>query len=195
MLSLFVISLLAIDGGAKLPDAGVVVVVAPGPCKQTQELCFSPDGQCDARVVALIDRTKPSGTLDILIYSINRAVIVDSILRAKARGAVVRVIVDSSQIGDPKEQPQLQRLLAAGIPLKRDTHQGIMHMKVVIRENIEFSTGSFNFTNNASENNDENLLIWDCPRNAALYTQRFNLLWAKFKDARESVLKTADAGR
>lgn len=193
MLGVLVAAILVADGGV---DAGVRVDagVALGPCRTTQDICFSPDGQCDLRVVALIDRTKAGGTLDIFIYSLNRAVIVDAILRAKARGATVRMLLDRDQITDPKEMFQLQRLLAADIPLRRDTHQGYMHMKVVVVDNKEFATGSFNFSNNASENNDENLLVWDCPKNAMVYEQRFEKLWPKFKDATDMILPPPDAG-
>jgi len=171
----------------KSPDGGVLA-----PCALKQTFCFSPEGACDLQVVALIDRA--STKLDIIIYSINRPSIVDAILRARARNVPVRIIVDASQIGEQREQPQLQRFIAAGIPLKRDTHQGVMHMKVVVVNEREFLTGSFNFTNNASENNDENLLIWDCQRNALVYATKFEQLWSKFKDATESVMKGSDAG-
>jgi phosphatidylserine/phosphatidylglycerophosphate/cardiolipin synthase-like enzyme len=144
------------------------------------------------RVAALVDRAKVS--LEVLIYSINRPSIVDAILRAKNRGAVVRVIVDATQIGEDKEQFQLQRLLAADIPVRRDTHRGSMHMKSVVVDNKEFLIGSFNFTNNATENNDESLLIWDCPRNAMLYKRRFELLWSKYTDATAAILKSSDGG-
>ena len=158
-------------------------------CKQKQIICFSPEGDCDLQVVQLIDRAPAGGALDIIIYSFNRDSIVTALLRARARSVRVRMIIDSSQIGDPKEQPQLRKLLAAGVPMKRDTHQGIMHDKVIVRDNQEFLTGSFNFTNNASENNDENMLIWDCQRLAVVYQTKFDALWAKFKDATDSVMK------
>jgi phosphatidylserine/phosphatidylglycerophosphate/cardiolipin synthase-like enzyme len=119
---------------------------------------------------------------------------VDAILRARERKVPVRMIIDTLQILEPREQAQLQRLLAAGVPMKRDTHRGIMHMKVVIANDREFLTGSFNFTNNASENSDENMLIWDCQRNALTYATKFEQLWAKFKDATELVMRSSDAG-
>lgn len=168
----------------RLPDGGMFMA-----CKQTQAVCFSPEGYCDLLVAQVIDRTAPNGSIDVLIYSINRPSIVDALLRVRARGAMARLIVDSTQLSDPKEQAQLQRLLAAGVPVKRDTRSGSMHMKVVIRDSQEFLTGSFNFTNNASENNDENMLVWDCQRVALVYKAKFEALWAKYKDATDLILK------
>jgi phosphatidylserine/phosphatidylglycerophosphate/cardiolipin synthase-like enzyme len=181
-----------IDGGADAgrADAGVKL----GPCKETQEICFSPDGGCDLRVAAMIDRSRTS--LDVAIYSINRISIVDAILRVKARGVSVRVVVDSTQLGEDRERAQLLRLLAAHVPIKRDTHQGSMHMKVVVRDNQEFLVGSYNFTNNATDNNDESVLFWDCPRNATAYSLKFESMWFRYKDASDAILKLpGDGGR
>lgn len=183
MLGLLVVALLSVDGGTPL-----------GPCREAVDICFSPDGACDLKIAALIGRTKT--TLEVSIYSLNRESIVAAVLQVKARtpSPTVRIILDSSQIQEPRELLQLKRLLAAKIPMKRDTHSGIMHNKFVVRDGTEFATGSFNFTNNASQNNDENVLLWECPRNALVYQNRFNLLWAKFKDATDSINGKPDAG-
>ena len=175
----------------KLPDGGTFLA-----CKQTPAICFSPEGDCDLLVSNLIDRAKTS--LEVIVYSLNRPSIVDALLYAKARKVAVRLVIDTSQVIEPKEMVQLKRLMAAGIPMKRDTHQGIMHMKVVIVDNREFLTGSFNFTNNASENNDENAVVWDCQKLAFVYKTKFEQLWSKFKPAEEWITMkaalAADAG-
>jgi phosphatidylserine/phosphatidylglycerophosphate/cardiolipin synthase-like enzyme len=173
------------DGG--VVDAGITL----GPCSTKQTICFSPLGKCDLQLVSLID--KATKTLEVAIFSINRVVVVDALIRAKQRGVTVRMVVDTTQIGQDKEMDQLVRLLQVGISIKRDTHNGYMHSKVVVVDDTWFSTGSFNFTNNASDNNDENLLIWRCPRNALLYRQEFERMWRSFKDATDLVRK--DAGQ
>jgi phosphatidylserine/phosphatidylglycerophosphate/cardiolipin synthase-like enzyme len=176
------------DGG--VADAGALSL---GPCSTKQIICFSPLGKCDLQLVALID--KATKTLEVAIFSINRVGVVDALIRAKQRGVTVRMVVDTTQISQDKETDQLVRLLLAGIPIKRDTHNGYMHSKVVVVDDTWLATGSFNFTNNASDNNNENMLIWSCPRNALLYRQEFERLWLTFKDATEQVRKLAvDAG-
>lgn len=180
--TLLVAVLLAQDGGT---DAGVKL----GPCRDRQTICFSPLGRCHESVIGVIDRA--TTTLDVAIYSLNHAGIVDAILRAKQRGVRVRMVLDSSQMGQAKQVEQLIRLASAGIPMKRDNHSGIMHLKTVVADSREFVTGSFNFTNNAALNNNENVLAWDCPRNALLFQADFDRLWATFKDA---VVSLSDAG-
>lgn len=163
---------LAQDGGSL--DAGVKL----GPCRDRQTICFSPLGRCHEVVIGVIDRAV--STLDIAIYSLNQPDIVDAIARAKARGVKVRMVLDSTQIASPKEVEQLKKLV--GIPMKRDNHAGIMHLKTAVVDQKEFVTGSFNWTNNATANNNENLLAWECPKNAVLYQADFDRLWATFKD-------------
>ena len=170
--SLVLFAVLSADGGT---DAGIVL----GPCSTKQTICFSPLGACDKKLIALIDTA--TKTLEVLIYSVNLPEVADAITRAKARGVVVRMIVDSSQLAQAKEVPQIQKLADAGVPMKRDGHSGIMHMKVVIVDDTTFETGSFHYTNGAANLNTENMLIWSCPRNALVYKQEFERLWATFK--------------
>jgi phosphatidylserine/phosphatidylglycerophosphate/cardiolipin synthase-like enzyme len=174
--SLVVLAILSADGGTAVPaDAGIAL----GPCSTKQTICFSPKGECDKKLVALIDTA--TKTLEVLIYSVNLPEVVDAITRAKARGVVVRMIVDTTQLAQEKEIPQVKKLADTGVPMKRDGHSGIMHMKVIIVDDTTFETGSFNFTNGAANLNNENMLIWSCPRNALIYKQEFERLWATFK--------------
>jgi phosphatidylserine/phosphatidylglycerophosphate/cardiolipin synthase-like enzyme len=166
------LTVLSADGGT---DAGVAL----GPCSTKQTICFSPLGGCDKKLIDLIDGAKK--TLEVAIYSVNLQGVIDAIIRAQARGVVVQMIVDSSQLGQAKEVQQIQRLADAGVPMKRDGHSGIMHMKIVVVDDTWFETGSFNYTNGGANLNNENMLIWSCPRNALIYKQEFERLWATFK--------------
>jgi len=167
--SMLVLSLLGVDGGTP---------VKPAKCSATQELCFSPKGACDKPLIALID--KATSTLDVAVYSLNRTNLVDAILRAKARGVAVRVVLDSSQLHQDKELTQVKRLADAGIPLKRNGHSGIMHIKIVLIDHTWFENGSFNYTDGATDKNDENMLIWSCPKLVSLYENKFNQMWGSF---------------
>lgn len=200
---LVVVTVLAGGGALAGPDAGTldagpVLASIPtrladggvfAPCKQNPSVCFSPDNACDLLVAQSIDQAEPPYGADIAIYSINRESIAAAILRARARNVPVRLVLDASQIADAKEKPALQRLLDAGVAMKRDTHSGIMHNKFVVVNRRLLVTGSFNFTNNATENNDENVLSWDCQRVTTVYADRFDRLWSKFKDATDAVMK------
>jgi phosphatidylserine/phosphatidylglycerophosphate/cardiolipin synthase-like enzyme len=49
-------------------------------------------------------------------------------------------------------------------------------------------TGSLNFSTNAEESNDENVIIIDNPDIATLYTQEFERDWAQGTDPDPSVI-------
>jgi phosphatidylserine/phosphatidylglycerophosphate/cardiolipin synthase-like enzyme len=177
--SLVLFAVLSADGGV---DAGVALTAdagtSIGPCSTKQALCFSPKGGCDKPLVALID--KATATLDVAIYSLTLVDVTDAILRAKARGVAVRVVIDTSQMSQPAETALLRKLADAGVPIKRNGHSGIMHMKVTIVDDTWFETGSFNYSDGATAKNDENMLIWSCPRNALIYKQKFEQMWGVF---------------
>ena len=46
-----------------------------------------------------------------------------------------------------------------GIPVKQDGNRWFLHHKVIIIDGKTVITGSFNFSNNAAKNNEENVLI------------------------------------
>ncbi len=50
---------------------------------------------------------------------------------------------------------------------------GKMHHKVIIIDNKTVITGSYNYSRNAEELNDENIVILRCPAIAHYYTKEF----------------------
>ena len=102
-----------------------------------------------------------SGSTDqlrIAIYSLNRPVIVEAIKNQHAGGVPIRLITDHLQSFGHEQLVALKELQSAGIPIRTNHHSGLMHLKLVVRSDA-FSTGSFNYTNNAETLNDEILAI------------------------------------
>lgn len=65
----------------------------------------------------------------------------------------------------------------AGLPVVQDTNPWSLHHKVMIIDGHTVVTGSFNFSRNAAQTNDENLLIVVGSREIArLYTEEFERL-------------------
>ena len=50
-------------------------------------------------------------------------------------------------------------------------------------------TGSLNYSTNAEESNDENVIIVDNPEIAALYIQEFERVWAQGSDPDPAEIK------
>jgi phosphatidylserine/phosphatidylglycerophosphate/cardiolipin synthase-like enzyme len=68
---------------------------------------------------------------------------------------------------------QRDRLRSGGVTVHTDANPYIMHHKVIIIDDQTVILGSYNFTGNAEDNNDENILIVHDPEVAAAYLGEF----------------------
>lgn len=129
----------------------------------------------DQELIKVINSSNAS--LDIAIYSITKKDIVSAIANAKKRGAAIRIITDKECSQNKLQEAELSFLKRNGIPIKVNTHSGLMHMKVTIADNKVVTTGSFNYTQAASTINDEVLIIINNPKTAGDFTKQFNSMW------------------
>jgi phosphatidylserine/phosphatidylglycerophosphate/cardiolipin synthase-like enzyme len=96
-----------------------------------------------------------SHTLDIAIFTLTDPEIIYAIRNAQRRGLRVRLISDQSQLMFRSQQYGLKFLQREGIPVKINTHPGLMHLKLIISDQSYVLTGSYNFTKTAKKQNDE----------------------------------------
>jgi len=132
-------------------------------------------GQPDKQLIDIINNSKNS--LDIAIYSLTKNDIVDSIIAAKKRGLVVRLITDAKESKSTTESKELELLKNANIPIKINTHTGLMHLKVTIADNKIATTGSYNYTNDATYENDEVLVVLNDATTAKQFEAEFTRMW------------------
>jgi phosphatidylserine/phosphatidylglycerophosphate/cardiolipin synthase-like enzyme len=126
----------------------------------------------------LIDVIKSaSATLDIAIYSLTDPEIVAAIKDAQKRGVIVRIITDKQQAGGEAQTKALKILGSANIPIKLNSHSGLMHLKMTIADNQICTTGSFNYSKSASESNDEILVVIRNADTAKSFTAQFEKMW------------------
>ncbi|WP_083910483.1 phospholipase D family nuclease [Effusibacillus pohliae] len=128
----------------------------------------------------VIDSAKSS--LDIAIYSITKDDIRDAIIAAKKRGVKVRMITDHQEAQGKYQAEDLKRLREAGIPIKENTHSGLMHLKVTIADQSLVTTGSYNYTVAASTTNDEVLVVLRDPSIAKDWEKQFERMWEDTKN-------------
>ena len=81
------------------------------------------------------------------------------------------------KVGSETESSQLRTLYCAKLPARQDGNPKFLHDKVIVVDNRYVITGSFNFSANATESNDENVIIIDNPEIASLYMQEFERIW------------------
>ena len=117
-------------------------------------------------------------SLNVAIFSLTRDNFAKAIIEAFKKGINVRVIADNEWV---KNYGSDIYKLAAGIPCKTDSSaQYHMHNKYAIIDEIVIIIGSFNWTTQAINNNQENLLFYEDKQIAEQYTKEFNKLWDSF---------------
>lgn len=124
-------------------------------------------------------------TLDIAIYSLTHPDVVAAIKEAKKRGVDVRVITDKIQSGGKSQKEALKILGSAGIPIKINTHSGLMHLKVTIADGKVATTGSFNYSKSASTTNDEVIMVLPNEDIAKAFSAEFEAMWNDTKGFEE----------
>jgi phosphatidylserine/phosphatidylglycerophosphate/cardiolipin synthase-like enzyme len=143
---------------------------------------YFPRGGEDAEpaLVSVIDSAKES--LDIAIYSFTDQNVASAVIADKKRGVTVRVITDRECADNSYQKKVLNELKSAGIPVKYNTHSGLMHLKVTIADDSTVTTGSFNYTKSAEEKNDEVLVVINDGTTAKDFKTQFTRMWNDTKD-------------
>ncbi len=140
------------------------------------EYYFPRAGQdVQAQLVSIINSAQK--TLDIAIYSLTDSQIGSAITQAHERGVAVRIITDQEQAGGQTQKKLLKGLVSAGIPVKENTHSGLMHLKVTIADAKIATTGSFNYTKSAENTNDEVFVILRDETAAKDFDAEFEKMW------------------
>jgi phosphatidylserine/phosphatidylglycerophosphate/cardiolipin synthase-like enzyme len=116
---------------------------------------FSPKGGCEDALVQAISKARR----EILVqaYSFTADPLTFGLVEAKKRGVDVDIILDRSN--EVERYSDLNILLDNGLHPLIDAEHAIAHNKVMIIDQKIVVTGSFNFTNQAENQNAENLLI------------------------------------
>lgn len=118
-------------------------------------------------------------TLDIAIFSITHTGITNAITAAKARGVLIRMVVDRGQAGGAKSKTK--ELIAANIPVKIGKSSGTMHDKYTIVDGVMLQTGSFNYSTSAAIHNTENQIYIADKDAIQRYQDNFEILWSEGK--------------
>jgi phosphatidylserine/phosphatidylglycerophosphate/cardiolipin synthase-like enzyme len=164
------------DPAASPGAASDFATVCPKDSSENQAPCFSPDGNCGARLAAFILGARR--TLDVAVYDINEPSVVGAIKAVKTRGVAVRVVCDERQ---SKGSHSKVAELARQVPVRFGRQRGIMHDKFTVRDGDAMETGSFNYTTHATQANQENQFYTADPSLVAAYRSRFEKMWAAGK--------------
>jgi phosphatidylserine/phosphatidylglycerophosphate/cardiolipin synthase-like enzyme len=142
--------------------------------KGTIEVAFSPNGGGAGLIIKAIGEAKKS--IKVQAYSFTNAHIAKALLDASKRGVNVRAVLDKSQ--ETEKYSSATFLANAGVPVRIDDDFAIAHSKIMILDDENVITGSFNFTKAAEERNAENVLVIRGNKELArLYIQNWQWRW------------------
>lgn len=119
-----------------------------------------------------------------LVYKFDNKTILKAIEQAVARGVTVRLLVDGSEAG--RKRSKAQDAQKAGAEVRRwRPKKGKLHAKCLIIDGSRVLTGSFNWTDSASESNVELLLLSDDALVAQEFQKIFERLWEEGKPLKD----------
>ncbi len=142
---------------------------------QTIEVYYGPEDRPGDKLVQLYREAKQS--IYIAAYGITYRPGVRALVSAKERGVDVRVITDRERLKDKHQRRALETLREAGIPIKVDRHDGLMHLKQVVVDDQINTSGSMNLTSSGNRYNDERLNIIVDPETTAKARRKFLRMW------------------
>lgn len=117
-------------------------------------VCFTPSENCTQKIVDAINNSVSN--VWVQAYGFTSHPIGNALANAKSRGVNVQIILDKSHL---KQSGTARFFSRHNIPVWIDRRPAIAHNKVMIIDQTQVITGSFNFTNAAQRTNAENLLI------------------------------------
>jgi phosphatidylserine/phosphatidylglycerophosphate/cardiolipin synthase-like enzyme len=125
-------------------------------------------GGPDEALAAALDKARLS--IDVAAYSLNLWSVRNALIRAKKRGVVVRMVMES----DNMDVEEVQDLIGAGISIVGDQHEGLMHDKFIVIDRNEVWTGSMNYTVSGAYKDNNNLIVIHSTQVAEDYTTEFD---------------------
>lgn len=120
------------------------------------DILFSPDDGALAALVPLLESAQES--IYFLAYSFTSNQL-GEIVRLKAEaGITIEGVMDDGQIRS-NQGTEFDPFRQAELDVRKDGIDGLMHHKVFVIDESIVVLGSYNFSQNAEERNDENLMI------------------------------------
>jgi phosphatidylserine/phosphatidylglycerophosphate/cardiolipin synthase-like enzyme len=139
----------------------------------TVENYFAPEDRVAAKVIARLKLAQK--TIDLMAFSFTDDSIGDVVLERAGAGVKVRGVFEKT--GSETRFSEYGRMKQAGLDVWQDGNPYLMHHKVFVVDGQTVIFGSYNFSQNADRDNDENLLIVDDIQLAQAFTAEFQRVY------------------
>lgn len=158
------------------------------------EVFFSPDDSPTKRLIELINSTQKR--IYAAVYMLTDKQIAEALVKAKNRGVRVKVIVDKASAD--YEYGKAKLLRDSGIEMyvfaaesKNKKFGALMHNKFAILDD-KLWTGSFNWTKNANQQNQENVILTTNKKVCKRFEEHFEVLKKRCQAYKSSYKKSSD---
>lgn len=139
---------------------------------------FSSEDDVQSAIVARLKQAKTS--IEFMAFSFTDDLMGDTIIERAKAGVKVRGVFETT--GSETQYSEYGKMQKAKLDVLQDGNPYLMHLKVFIVDNKTVIVGSFNFSENAQQSNDENLLIFDDPAMAQQFSAEFATVYSQAKN-------------
>ena len=136
---------------------------------------FSPDDGVLNVLAPLLNSAQES--IYFLAFSFTSNELGDIVRKKAEAGLTVQGVMDEEQV-KTNQGTEYDPFLQAGLDVRMDGIDGLMHHKVFIIDEKIVVLGSYNFSQSAETRNDENVLIIYNAAIAQLFIQEFQRVWS-----------------
>ena len=142
------------------------------------QVLFSAEDHAVSNLIALVNDAKVS--VRFLAFSFTDYPLAKAMIDRAAVGVDVKGVYET--FGSTGDAAEMKTFWCAGVPVRQDGNPSFLHDKIIIIDNSIVVTGSLNFSSNADDSNEENVVILDNAEIAALYLREFDKLWGQAHD-------------
>ena len=139
------------------------------------EVLYAPDDAPLDRVVTLYQQAKQY--IYVSVYGLTYPRAVEARVAAKKRGVDVRMLTDQERTQEVKQHRALRTWRLAGIPIRVNQHDGLMHLKQVVIDDEINTSGSMNHTTSGNRYNDERMDIITDRTTSVKAREQFLSMW------------------
>ncbi len=158
--------------GAQRKPGGTTPVLTIGGARV--ENYFAPEDNVAEKIVARLQKAQKS--IYFMAFSFTDDNIGKVISARATAGVKVRGVFENT--GSETQYSEYGRMKAEKLDVLQDGNPYLMHHKVFIIDEATVILGSFNFSQNAEESNDENLIIVDDASLAKAFVDEFQRVYA-----------------
>jgi phosphatidylserine/phosphatidylglycerophosphate/cardiolipin synthase-like enzyme len=142
------------------------------------QVLFSAEDHVVSNLIALVNDAKVS--VRFLAFSFTDYPLAQAMIDRAKVGVDIKGVYET--FGSTSTGSELKTFWCAGVPVRQDGNGSFLHDKIIVIDNSIVVTGSLNYSSNADESNEENVVIVDNAEIAALYLREFDKLWNQAHD-------------